>query len=97
MTVAQVPNAEDPPEPAETEFQASVQNFRSGKTPKLGFLSVGKSLWSVGAMTSEARELVSSYISFAILVNPIMLVLGAVSFVSVFILFLVGIVLALFI
>ncbi len=82
---------------AKTEFQASLQNLRSGEVPKLGFLNVGKSLWSVGAIASEARELVGSYISFATLVNPIMLVLGAVSFVSVFLLFLVGIILALFI
>lgn len=80
-----------------TELHASVQNLRSGKTPNLGFLSVGKNLWSVSAMASEARELMGSYISFTTLVNPIMLVLGAVSFVSVFLLFFVGIVLALFI
>ncbi len=79
---------------AKSELQASVQNIRSGKLPKLSFFSAGKGLWSVGAMASEARELVGSYISVATLVNPIMLVLGVLSFASIFVLFLVSIVLA---
>ena len=82
---------------AKSEFQASVQNIRAGNPPKLGFLGIGKNLWSVGAMASEARELVGSYIGIATLVNPFMLVLGAISFTSIFLLFLVGIVLAFFI
>jgi hypothetical protein len=81
---------------AKTELQESVQNIRAGKTPKLGFFSAGKSLWSVGVMASEARNLVGSYISITTLVNPFMLVLGVLSLVSVFLLFLVGIVLAFF-
>ncbi len=82
---------------AKTELRASVQNIRAGKAPKLGFLSAGKGLWSVGAMAVEARELVGSYISLSTLVNPFMLVLGAISFVGVFVLFLLGIVLAFFV
>jgi hypothetical protein len=82
---------------AKAELQESVQNIRAGKLPKLGLLSAGKSLWSVGAMATEARELMGSYISMATLVNPFMLVFGALSFISVFLLFLVGIVLAFFI
>jgi hypothetical protein len=82
---------------ARTELQESVQNIRAGKIPKLGFFSAGKSLWSVGAMASEARELMGSYISVATLVNPFMLVLGVISFVGVFLLFMVGIVLAFFV
>lgn len=82
---------------AKTELQESVQNIRAGKVPKLGFFSAGKSLWSVGAMASETRELVGSYISLSTLVNPFMLVLGVVSFVCVFLLFLVGIILAFFV
>jgi hypothetical protein len=81
---------------AKTELQESVQNIRAGKTPKLGFFSAGKSLWSVGTMASEVRNLVGSYISITTLVNPFMLVLGVFSLVSVFLLFLVGIVLAFF-
>jgi hypothetical protein len=82
---------------AKTELRESVQNIRAGNAPKLGFLSAGKGLWSVGAMASEARELMGSYISVATLANPFMLVLGAISFVGVFVLFLVGIVLAFFV
>jgi hypothetical protein len=82
---------------AKTELKESVQNIRAGKAPKLGFFSAGKSLWSVGAMASEARELVGSYISISTLVNPFMLVLGVISFVSVFLLFLLGIMLAFFV
>ncbi|MEQ1545465.1 MAG: hypothetical protein ABL924_10500 [Methyloglobulus sp.] len=82
---------------AKTELQESVQNIRAGKVPKVGFFSAGKSLWSVGAMASEARELVGSYISISTLVNPFMLVLGVISFVSVFLLFLLGIMLVFFV
>jgi hypothetical protein len=82
---------------AKNGLQKSVQNIRAGKAPKLGFFSAGQSLWSVGAMASEVRELVGSYVSVATLVNPFMLVLGVISLVSVFLLFLAGIVLAFFV
>ncbi len=82
---------------AKAEFQDSLLNLQSGKLPKLGFFSAGKSLWSIGAMAAEAKELLGSYIGIATLVNPIMLVLGAISFTCVFLLFFVGIVLALFV
>lgn len=82
---------------AKTELQVSVQNIRVGKTPKLGLLSAGKNLWSIGAMATEAREIVGSYISVATLVNPFMLVLGVLSYISVFLLFMVGIILAFFV
>ncbi len=82
---------------AKSGFQASVHNIRAGKTPKLGFLSAGKNLWSVGAMAIEARELVGSYFSLATLANPFMLVLGVVSIFSIFLLFFVGILLGFFI
>jgi hypothetical protein len=82
---------------AKSELQESVQNIRAGKIPKISFFTAGKSLWSIGAMASEARELIGSYISVATLANPFMLVLGVLSFIGVFVLFLVGIVLAFFI
>jgi hypothetical protein len=81
---------------AKSELQASVQNIRTGKIPKLGFFSAGKSLWSIGSMASEARELMGSYISVATLVNPFMLVLGVVSLVSVLLLLVTGLVLLFF-
>jgi hypothetical protein len=82
---------------AKHELQESVQKIRTGNVPKLGLFSAGKSLWSIGAMAAEARGLVGSYISVATLVNPFMLVLGVLSFVGVFVLFLVGIALAFFV
>jgi hypothetical protein len=81
---------------AKSGLQESLQNFRSGKVRKLSLFNAGKGLWSVGAMATEANELLGSYISFATLVNPIMLVLGVVSIVSVYLLFLIGILLAFF-
>ena len=82
---------------AKSELQESVQNIRAGKVPKLGFFSAGKSLWSVGAMVSEARDLVGSYLSITTLVNPFMLILGVLSLLIVLLLLLVSIFLAFFI
>ena len=82
---------------AKSELQQSVQNIRAGKIPKLGFFSAGKGLWSIGSMAAEARELVGSYVSVATLVNPLMLIFGVISVISVFLLFLVGVVLAFFV
>lgn len=81
---------------AKKEFQDSVQNFRSGNGPRLGFLSAGKSLWSIRGMAFEVRELLGSYLSIATLVNPFMLVLALLSMLSIVILSLTGIVLAIF-
>ncbi len=82
---------------AKAGLQGSVQNIRAGKLPKLGLLSAGKGLWSVGAMATEACELMGSYIGIATLANPVMLVFGVLSVMNVFLLFLVGIVLVFFI
>jgi hypothetical protein len=81
---------------AKSEFQVSVQNLRAGKLPKLSFLGAGKSLWSIGSLATEARELAGSYLSLATLANPFMLILGIISLFGVFVLFLTGIVLAFF-
>ena len=81
---------------AKNELQESVQNIRASNAFKLGFFSAGKSLWSVGNMVSEARDLVGSYLSITTLVNPFMLVLGALSLLSVFLLFLISIILVFF-
>jgi hypothetical protein len=82
---------------AKAEIESSVQNLRDGKAPKLGILNAGKNLWSVGAMASEVQDLVGSYISFTTLINPLMLILGVLSFVSVYLFFFVGIALTLFV
>jgi hypothetical protein len=82
---------------AKSGLQQSVQNIRTGDVGKLSFFSAGKSLWSVGAMASEALGLMGSYISVTTLVNPIMLILGVTSFVGVILLFFVGVILAFFV
>ncbi len=82
---------------AKSEFIESAQTIRAGKFSKFGFFSAGKSLWSVGAMASEARELAGSYLSITTLVNPFMLILGIISCIAVFAMFFCGVVLAFFI
>ena len=78
---------------AKGEIQETVQGIRAGQVQKLGFLSSAKSLWSIGSMASEARELVGSYISIGTLVNPLSLILGVLSLLFVLLLVLVGLVL----
>ncbi len=82
---------------AKNELQESVQNIRAGKAPKLGFFSAGRSLWSVGAMVSEARDLLGSYLSITTLVNPFMLVLGVLSLLIIFMMCMVSLILAFFV
>jgi hypothetical protein len=81
---------------AKSELRESVQNLRAGKVPKLGLLSAGKGLWSVGSMVVELRELAGSYLSIATLANPFMLVLGVISVFSVLGLLIISIGLAFF-
>ena len=78
---------------AQGEIQETVQGIRAGQVQKLGFLRSAKSLWSIGSMASEARELVGSYISIGTLVNPLSLVLGVVPLFFVLLLVFVGLVL----
>jgi len=80
---------------AKGEIKETVQGIREGKTHKLGFLRSAKSLWSIGSMATEARELVGSYISIGTLVNPLSLILGALSLLFVLLLMLVSMVLLL--
>lgn len=82
---------------AKTEFFDSAHRLSRGKTDDLGFLNLGKNLWSVSAMVLEARELMGSYVSISTLINPLMLGLGITSFVSVFVLFITGVTLVFFI
>jgi hypothetical protein len=80
---------------AKGEIKETVQGIRAGNPQKLGFLRSAKSLWSIGSMATEARELVGSYISIGTLVNPLSLILGALSLLFVLLLILVSIVLLL--
>lgn len=78
---------------AKGEMQATVQSIRAGQVKKLGFLSSAKSLWSIGSMATEARELLGSYISIGTLVNPLSLILGFLSLLFVLLLVFIGFVL----
>ena len=89
--------AQDAMGDAKAELQASVQNIRAGKAPKLGLFSISKSVWSLGSMAADMRELLGSYLSIATLFNPFMLILGFISFLGVVTLLLVGIVLVFFV
>ena len=80
---------------AKGEIRETVQGIQTGGVQKLGFLSSAKSLWSIGSMAAEAKELVGSYISIGTLVNPLSLMLGALSLVGVLLLAFIGIVLLL--
>lgn len=79
---------------AKNELRESVQNIRTGKSSKLSFLSATKGLWSVGSMLREGKELIGSYISISTLVNPFMLILGAISLGFVFSLTVASVILA---
>ncbi len=81
---------------AKGELSASLNNLRNGTPLKTGFFSVGKNLWSVGSMVSELRELAGTYFTFSTLINPFMLILGAVSIGCIFLLFFIGIALGFF-
>lgn len=78
---------------AKGEIGETVQGIRAGSVPKLGFLSSAKSLWSIGSLAGEARELLGSYISIGTLVNPFSLVLGVVSLLFVLLLVVIGLIL----
>jgi len=78
---------------AKGEIQETVQGIRAGQVKKLSFFGSAKSLWSIGSLASEARELMGSYISIGTLVNPLSLLLGFLSLLFVFLLVVVGVVL----
>jgi hypothetical protein len=78
---------------AKGELRETVRGIKAGTLPKLGFIGSAKSLWSIGAMAKEARELLGSYIGIGTLVNPLSLILGVLSMLFVVLLVIVGIVL----
>ncbi|WGZ94377.1 MAG: hypothetical protein QJT81_21815 [Candidatus Thiothrix putei] len=78
---------------AQGEITETVQGIRAGQVQKLGFLSSAKSLWSIGSLAGEARELIGSYLSIGTLVNPFSLILGVLSLLFVLLLGVVGFVL----
>lgn len=80
---------------AKAEIGATVQGIQAGKAPKLSLLGSAKSLWSIGSLVAEARELLGSYLSIGALMNPLSLLLVALSLVFVSLLGIVGFILAL--
>ncbi|QTR50622.1 hypothetical protein [Candidatus Thiothrix anitrata] len=78
---------------AKGEIRETVQGIQAGQVQKLSFLGSAKSLWSIGSMAGEARELLGSYISIGTLANPFALILGALSLVGVLGMTLLGLIL----
>lgn len=78
---------------ATSEIGETVKGIREGKVQKLSFLGSAKSLWSIGSLAGEAKELLGSYISIGLLINPLSLILGFLSLLFILLLIVVGIVL----
>lgn len=78
---------------AQYEIQETVKGIRAGQVQKLSVFGSAKSLWSIGSLVSEARELLGSYISIGTLINPLSLLLGVLSLLFVFLLVVVSLVL----
>lgn len=78
---------------ASSEISETVKGIRAGNVKKLSMFGSAKSLWSIGSLASEAKELLGSYISIGTLVNPLSLMLGFLSLLFVLLLIVVGVVL----
>ncbi len=83
-------------EDAKDEIRDTAHGIRAGNVQKLGFIGSAKSLWSIGSMATEAKELVGSYINIGALVNPFSLILGVTSLLAILLLALIGILLLVF-
>lgn len=81
---------------AKNEIRETVHGIREGSSPRLGFIRSAKSLWSIGSMATEANELLGSYISIGMLVNPLSLILGAMSLLFILLFTVIGILLLVF-
>lgn len=77
-----------------SELLDSARDIRASKVAKIGIWGATKGLWSIASMLGDVRELLGSYISMATLLNPFMLGLGVVALGLVFMLLLIGIMLA---
>ena len=78
---------------ASQEIGETVKGIREGKVQKLSFLGSAKGLWSIGSLAGEAKELLGSYISIGVLLNPLSLILGFLSLLFMLPLMLVSVVL----
>jgi hypothetical protein len=78
---------------AKGEIREKVRRSKGPDRPNPGVLGSAKSLWRIGAMAAEVRDLAGSYIGIGTLANPLSLVLGVLSMLFVFVLGVVGIVL----
>jgi hypothetical protein len=77
------------------EIREEVRRSRGPDRPNPGVLGSAKSLWSIGAMAAEVRDLAGSYIGIGTLANPLSLILGVLSMLFVFVLGVVAMVLLL--
>ena len=77
-------------------LHASLAQLKAGQKPKLGLFGAGKSLWSIGSMMADVRDLFGSYLGIVTLANPFMLMLGVIVLFSVFFIVIAAIILAFF-
>jgi hypothetical protein len=78
---------------AQGEIQETVNGIKAGNIQKLGFLGSARSLWSIGSLATEAKDLLGSYISIGTLANPFSLILGALSLMFILALIFISLVL----
>lgn len=81
---------------AKEEVKETIQKLHNGDIKKAGLIGSAKSLFSIRSVLSEADDLLGSYISMSALINPLWLILGVFSLISVILLIFISIVLVLF-
>jgi len=77
-----------------TESLLSLKNTK--KATAVNAVSGAKDLWEIRSLLSSGREMLADYVSIAVLINPVSLLLGVLSILALFALTLLAIVLALF-
>jgi hypothetical protein len=79
---------------AKHEVREKVLGIRAGGKQKMSIVGSAKSVFKIGSMVGEARELLGSYVRVGSLVNPLLLLLGVLSILYIIPLSFVGFVLA---
>lgn len=78
---------------AKGHFTETLKGIQAGDVTKVSMLGSVKKLWNIGALATEARGLLGSYLSIGTLANPLSLIMGVLSLLFVILLVLVSIVL----
>ena len=78
---------------AKGHFTETLKGIQAGDVTKVSMLGSVKKLWNIGALATDARGLLGSYLSIGTLANPLSLIMGVLSLLFVILLVLVSIVL----